>query len=669
MFWGKNNYRRCNILIEIERLKGYLDINGKSIKVISFDVFDTLLIRLVPSGRVSQISARNLRVLLNKNGIFILSEGDILKSRYTYMRRIKKGSPFKDSEWILSRWLRFLAEQNDLNIDLMINIGRQAELDAECRCLRVDQNAVEAVEVVRDRGLSTIALSDMWLDQEWLKDLLERFGLFFDKIYTSGTSGYSKRRGTIFKKIERDLNLPGNAFLHIGNKLRADYLCPRLSRWNSLRMPMKHYSLKRVAVPKKFRIGLFRPEPFEQIIQTLNLPPSNKGKDVYYKLAHDYMAPLMIIFTIIQWRIFKKHKIDLAFYMARDAYVMKKVYDLLEELLPGSCPRVYIHLSRRAVALAHPDDLLQNAIPLPGKIGRKNVGEWLSNFSIGPKLHQLILMESSLNERSAFDDKAKDAIRKACLNHIDEIKGEQNRLRILIKDYLMQEAGRKEIKRIGFVDSGWACTSQDAVRTVFDDSYFLSGVYLGVSRQGQIPSSQNNKYGLLRDDFRRPPHHNPIESSAGVVRVWDILLREPINTVSSLQRLADGNVVPEFSDSAMIGERECSAATSILKGVEQGTVDRLKGVSLLETLNDSFSDEDFEKAATIFAQKITTCPSLDIAKAIMRLEFDEGTAAGEGGSLGWRGIKTGTCWYPGMLGKAGLNWISPLLKIIGKALY
>jgi FMN phosphatase YigB (HAD superfamily) len=652
-------------LIAIDKLKRYLDIHGKIIKTVSFDVFDTLLIRLIPTERVSQLSAYNLYNLLRQNGISVLSEKDILKSRSNYVADIKKKHGLRNSEWTISQWLHSLAQEKDLENDLLIRLGRQAELEAEEASLRIADNAHLAIEEVKSRGLMAIAVSDMWLDQEWLQNLLERFGFSLDHIFTSGTMGGSKKNGKIFRDIEGRLRLSGDNILHVGNKFIADYLRPRSCGWKSLWFPIKHF-LVRMNLPLKFRIGSLRPRSFENIIQMLEVPPVQGEKDPYYRLAYDYLAPVLIIFSMMQWRIFSREGIEIAYYLARDSYMMKYVYDMINDLLPGSCPRCYVHLSRRSVALAHPDNLLQNAIPLSGKVGRKTVGDWLGNFTIKDDLHYLILKEAKLNEDSDFNDASKSAIRNACLSHLKEIEKLQESLRAEIRDYLIQHSGKAGIQKIGIVDSGWACTIQDSIRTSFGDSFFWSGMYLGVSYQGDKPSSNNHKYGLLRDDFRRLPHHNPMESSAGVIRVWDTLLREPKATVAAIERLPDGKVIPVFLDTATIGEWERLASGSILEGVRRGTADRLKGVALIARLNECFTDTDFEMAATAFAHSITTCPDHKTASAIIHLGFDEGTAGGKSGSLGWKGIKEGVSWYPGILAGLRLGWASSLLKMVGR---
>jgi len=433
---------------------------------------------------------------------------------------------------------------------------------------------------------------------------------------------------------------------------------------------MPHWSvLLRREIPVKLRRGYLGPERFEEIVQALEAGAGRDKHDPYFHLAYDCLAPLAIIFSLVQWRRFRDQGIDTIFYIARDARVMLDVYDIIAGQLNGDFSRSYIRLSRKAVTLAHPDDLLQNAEPIAGKMGRRTVGEWLKNFTVDSGLQRRILLEARLNINNKFDEEARYALRAACRGTLlSAIKDHQRRERSLIRDYLFQQSGGRSLKRVGIVDSGWACTTQDVIRGVLEDADIVSGVYFGVSSQGRQPDPGNLKYGLLRDDFRNSWHRNPLEGSAGVIRVWDTLLREPVGTVSRLRRGSDGMVAPDMEDSGVIGDIEASAARSISHGVRQGTEARLKGVSLLAESIGRFSDRDFEIAGTAFAQKISSHPSRDMARAVMRLGFDEGTASGSKGLLGVGGIRTGVAWYPGILASFGLAWTYPVLKTAARTM-
>ncbi|MBW1800552.1 MAG: hypothetical protein JRJ85_07450 [Deltaproteobacteria bacterium] len=551
-------------MIEINRLKKRLGHRTETLKVVSFDVFDTLLIRLVPTERVSRLSAENLSGWLHTEASLKVSPGKILRHRFAYQANAERTG--LRSKWTLTEWLTDLAGRVHADDALIIKFGRRAELEAEFGCLRIARNAAESIELARRYGFLVIATSDMWLENAWLEDLLGRFDLSFDHVFSSGSLKASKRDGNLFKVIEARLGCPPESFLHVGDKWRADFLKARRAGWRAVRPPRrKHLQPKRL--PPKLRKGPLARKSYEDILQTLDIPPDAGQGNPFYDMAFHYIAPLLIIFSLVQWRKFEAQAIDTVFYIARDARIMLDVYQILEHQLEGSCPLRYIRLSRRAVALAHPAHFLANALPLPGKVGRNNVAEWLSNFVIEKDLKEKILHRAGLEGNARFGMRERQSLKQACRSLHPEILEARTCQTGLIRDYLLQNAVRgRPLKRIGIVDSGWACTTQDILRGVFPEAELISGIYLGVSSQGYPPDHRHLKYGLLRDDFRRCRHHNAVEASAGVVRLWDTLLREPAGTVLELKRDKDGVVEPVLKDRYVIGENEIRAAESTRKG-------------------------------------------------------------------------------------------------------
>ncbi len=640
----------------------HLNDHPNKIKVVSFDVYDTILMRMIPSEDVTPLAAKKLSESVYEKTSVHISTEDILKSRADFKFRKEKAK----RDWTVSQWLKKLGHEKDFNSELLHSLGRKAEIDAEAQSLRIANGVIKMINTIKKYGHKVIATSDTWLDKEWLIDLLKYFGLEFDAVFSSGSIKASKERGIIFKKIENIFNLKPENFLHIGDNLETDFIRARLAGWKAAWTPRIHHSLP-VWIPKPLQKGPLTIKPFKEIINILKIAPARQDTSIYFQLAYNYLSPLLIIFSLVQWRRFREQKIEAVFYIARDAKIMFEVYNILSDYLPGSCPRYYIRLSRRAIALSHPDNLLQNVIPLPGKMGKKTVGEWLSNFTINPALSNKILNYAGLTEKSKFTEFERKGLRKACKRFQTDINDNQIDQISMIQDYFKQCTGEPFPKRIGIVDSGWACTIQDILNRALVKSELISGMYFGVSHQGHSPDTRSLKYGLLRDDYRNLRYHNPIESSAGVVRLWDTLLREPAGTVVRLERKENNRVEPNLEKLHVIGNIEKSASKEIIKGVRQGTLDRIQWVCLLAELIGNRPEKDFEMAATDISEMITTRPSRKIAKAFLGLGFDEGTAAGSKGSLGLEGTKNGVAWYPGILSAAGLKCLMPIMKVLVEA--
>ena len=314
--------------------------------------------------------------------------------------------------------------------------------------------------------------------------------------------------------------------------------------------------------------------------------------------------------------------------------------------------------------MAHPDNLLLNVEPLAGKIGKKTIGEWLSNFVLDDELYKNILADSGLKAELPFNDHERIILRKTCqkLQHV--IEASQQEQIFLIGEYIRSQTSGASIERVGIVDTGWACTIQDSIcRVLGGETQFVTGMYLGVSDQGKKPDQYNSKYGLLRDDFRNVSHFNPVEATAGVIRMWDTLLREPAGSVSELKRSKSGKVIPYINSEAMIGSYEKKAAEKIIKGIQDGIVARRKGIVLVLSILHHITEEDLETAAMIFARSVSLYPHRKIASMILKLCFDEGSAKGEVGTIGLNSLRKRVAWYPGILSDLGLRILSPLLKL------
>lgn len=648
-------------MLKIDLLKRRIEKKIDIIKLVSFDVFDTLLIRLIPTETVSRLAAEKLSISLKQEIVKSISPNDILFHRFSFQRKIEKLKSRK--EWSLSEWLSDLAFKNNIEENLLKKIGYASELDAEKRSLRMDENAKLAISIVKGYGLKTIALSDMWLDQELLKELLLDFGLSFDLVFSSASSVCSKKSGELFREVEKQVGAGPNGILHVGNKLRADYLSPKLRGWKSVWMPHWH-SLFRMNVPQKVKKRILPKRPFEVIIQALEIPPCRIEPNPFYTLAYNYLSSILIIFSIVQWRKFRSQGISTVLYLARDAYLMMEAYDLMEDLLENSPKRHYIRLSRRAVAMAHPDNLLLNVEPLAGKIGKKTIGEWLSNFVLYDELYKNILADSGLKAESPFNDHERIILRKTCQKYRHVIEESQKEQISFIGEYIRSQTEGASIERVGVVDTGWACTIQDSIRRILDSkTQIVSGMYLGVSAQGKKPDQYNLKYGLLRDDFRNASHFNPLEATAGVIRMWDTLLREPAGSVSEIKRSKSGLVIPFMNSEAMIGPYEKKAAEKIIKGVHDGIVARRKGIASILDILHHMTGEDLETAAMMIARSVSLYPQRKIASMILRLCFDEGNAKGEVGTIGLKSLRKRVAWYPGILSDLGLGILSPLLRL------
>ncbi len=622
--------------------------------MVSFDVFDTLLLRVFPSEYVTELAAMKLRDLVHAETTLKISTSEIIESRKDFSLS-KDG---KSAEWIIGEWLKGSAEQFGIDPVLFSKLGRQAEIEAEISVLVPNAKVSLVLEKLKDEKCVKIAVSDIWLEEEDLESILGHFKMHFEKVYTSGTQKASKSKGTVFGTVEKDF--PRAEFVHIGDNLASDFVIPRIKGWDSIWVPRRHPFLP-TWIPKTFWKGPLRPKP-ENYIEKILMPQDFESCRSLSQMGYFFLAPVLIVFSLIQWKLFREEAIDVVFFIARDAKIPFEVFRKMSGMLP-ECPSFhYCRISRKSVALLHPKNLLAKALPMPGKIGKKTVGEWLDNFTVEEDLKTKILRESELSKGARFCPSAREKIKKACRKFEKEIIVEIDRHGELLKDYLEGVGKNSNLKRIALVDSGWAGTIQDCLANSLKDTDMVCGIYLGAGNQGLAPSRNSKKYGMLRDDFRNCKHHDPVDSSAGAIRVWDTILTEPVGTVAKIIR-KDGVATPVLKRSSGISCREREIHRTIIESVLRRVDDSEEEIKLLAGCVNLWTLEDLEKAALNFSRHITVMPSKEIAREIIGRRVEEGAGSAKKTSLGFRGIKTGTAWYPGLISVATGSSFSRILSI------
>ncbi|MGM0608964.1 MAG: HAD-IA family hydrolase [Candidatus Muiribacteriota bacterium] len=619
-------------------------LSEKNVKVISFDVFDTILTRVVPSDLVVSLAAEKLSLYLSDFLGNEIAKEHILNSRAKFVEEIKE---VELSEWMLSEWLDFFSNEYGLEPDIIKEFGVKSEIEAELSGLKSAKYLISVIELLKSKGFILIATSDMWLDSNQIKIILNHFGINFDYVFTSGEEKVSKAEGKLYKRIKNKINIKGN-FLHIGDNLISDFINPKFYGYNSIWLPKKHPFLN-FWIPKVFWKWGLKYSSDKVLISLLKSNKKNSVDKPVASTAYKNLGPMLTLFCFIQHFHIKQYNVKTAFFLARDGMLPYLVYKKMGVFFPDSADGHYIRVSRKSIALLYPDNLFMNVEFLPGKTGREYLGEWLSNFAISKELKNQILKKADLKENDKFTSDVRKRLKNELKFFKKEIEAEINILKTNIKDYLTQHVnGKEKLGNIALVDSGWAGTIQDCIDQVLGNDEKNVGLYLGVSAQGQAPSEKAIKIGILRDDYRNCKYHNILDSTAGAIRVWEIILREPEESVKGYKR-NNNNIVEPVLDSKMtisMKDRELFDLISVqvLKKIEDSKTE----IKIIKDFMNCFSQSDFEKAACFFSKKITIFPDRNFARKIIDLDFDEGSADGKKTSIGVKGLFKGMTWYSGI---------------------
>jgi len=169
-------------------------------EIISFDIFDTLLLRSVPHPQdVFTIIAQKYAIENFKK------------------QRIK-------AEWKAREKTSFCEVTLDEIYAYLPGIKQAYEKSVEEELLFTNQEMMDLYQYAYMRGKRIIAISDMYLDQDFLYTLLDKNGFnAIEKLFVSSTYKATKVNGNLYAKVLEELQIDNpSKLLHIGDNYHSD---------------------------------------------------------------------------------------------------------------------------------------------------------------------------------------------------------------------------------------------------------------------------------------------------------------------------------------------------------------------------------------------------------------------------------------------------------------
>ena len=220
LFEGKYSDQHSESNILFKETSESLELRRESIQglanqcegydVISFDVFDTLLFRVVrePSDVFHFIGDK-----LNIPNIY-----QIRREAERRMYSLKKQEKQLGEVTLEDIW-KLIEKEEGINYKQ----GIEAELEAEKTMCFANPYMLELLKELKKRKKRLIAVSDMYLEEEQIRDLLASSGVpvVFEEVFVSSEWGASKDNGRLYdivkEKVGQELS-----YFHIGDNPHAD---------------------------------------------------------------------------------------------------------------------------------------------------------------------------------------------------------------------------------------------------------------------------------------------------------------------------------------------------------------------------------------------------------------------------------------------------------------
>ena len=194
-------------------------ILSTEIKVVSFDIFDTLIVRpfYEPTDLFSFLEKKVKSILniadnINFKQVRIQAE-QIARERASYTNR---------EEISLLEIYVVLQELLGIDEDALEKI-KQEEIQLELKYCYQRKFAKELYDLAVSAGKKVIITSDMYLPEEVIKGILNAQDYKnYNKLYLSSTLLMTKASGSLYNYIIKDLHVNANEILHIGDNKHSD---------------------------------------------------------------------------------------------------------------------------------------------------------------------------------------------------------------------------------------------------------------------------------------------------------------------------------------------------------------------------------------------------------------------------------------------------------------
>lgn len=315
--------------------------------IISFDIFDTLLMRRcqVPEDVFWLMDDRD-----DADEIFVLKRKAAEKKCYQCITKYFNIEQIYD----------ILCEDSQIPIyekEAMI----QREIEVEMHLLVQRESICELLRYAKKHGKTVILTSDMYLGRKVLTDMLQQNGICeYDELLVSCEVKKDKYWGSMWEYVTE--LFPTSKILHIGDNEISDEKTPKEYGIQTYRIAspnemlqmsgINQYLGQKIARGDCLLWGLFA-------AKAVNNPfgmSRTKGKlyiATMYEFGYLFFGPLILNYLLWLIEKVKEQQIDTILFVARDGYLLEKLYQkiIYDKQIEAPCG-VYFLSSRRAASVA-----------------------------------------------------------------------------------------------------------------------------------------------------------------------------------------------------------------------------------------------------------------------------------------------------------------------------
>ncbi|MCO7016133.1 glycosyltransferase [Vibrio paracholerae] len=329
------------------KIDSYKELINKS-KVVSFDIFDTLVVRELAAPEVV-FDIAEYQHTKNEAGILSLFE-----------ERMKTAGKVLGS---------YKGKVDDISIDeiyeqMPLYRNSKIEKDSEVSVCITHPIGKSLYDYAYSLGKKIFITSDMYLDRKTIENILVKNGYHhWDELFLSSERGKKKDTGKLFEDLKsyaKKLNVESDEILHIGDNWIGDIKWARKSRINAVRFtPVYESDSKLITFNSEQQLKLSQAGRIWDSFSTQSAKlwteaNPDLASDFYIKLGFELTGPLASMMAMHTKQLADAENVTKIIFMARDGRIIKKAFDTLyaHDIASGKYESQYLHLSRATVVAA-----------------------------------------------------------------------------------------------------------------------------------------------------------------------------------------------------------------------------------------------------------------------------------------------------------------------------
>lgn len=420
--------------------------------VVSFDIFDTLILR--PFAEPADIF-----MIVGKR----LNRTEFYRIRTDAERRAREQAKAEkgNAEVTIFDIYGIIEERTGIPREL----GVRTEVEAELQYCFANPYMQRIYRLLQEQNKKIIITSDMYLPHDIMERLLAKVGYTgYERLYVSCDYGCSKRSQSLYEYVKRDF--VGKSIIHVGDNAVSDIKSAQKSGLATFYYKNVH----EIGAP--YRADGMSPLVGSAYAGIVNIHLHNGMQTYSPYYEYGFLYGGLYVFGFCNWiqEKAKKEGIDKILFLARDGAIYQKVY----RKFFGEIPDEYFLWSRIAntkyTLLKNKEDFLRQIIQDRAvNVNKCTISSFLASLHLS--FLKKYLSDYRLTSPTLLVPETVSMVEKLFLDHWEEVRLSYENEKTLLCQYIQAKVGTAQ--KIAVVDVGWHGSGPQGLKYLIEDEFRL----------------------------------------------------------------------------------------------------------------------------------------------------------------------------------------------------